>query len=120
MNDFIEISELNFDDDFKSGSNSNSNSNSNSGGGLELLMNDRVKNGSSKMRGGYREVNHATWSTVEFDETEKRNIQNYLKEHPGSLSTTIRENLFPNMSENLKRNANYEIQVVLGRQVGMR
>jgi hypothetical protein len=47
MNDFIEISELNFDDDFKSGSNSNSNSNS--GGGLELLMNDRVKNGSSKM-----------------------------------------------------------------------
>ena len=73
-----------------------------------------------KMRGGYREVNHATWSTVEFDETEKRNIKNYLKEHPGSLSTTIRENLFPNMSENLKQNANYEIQVVLGRQVGMR
>jgi len=51
MSDFIEISELNFDDDFKSSSNSNNygSKTTNFGGGIELLMNDKIKEGSNKM-----------------------------------------------------------------------
>jgi len=53
MSDFIEISELNFDDDFKSSSSSSNNFGSkkttNFGGGIELLMNDKVKEGGNKM-----------------------------------------------------------------------
>jgi hypothetical protein len=50
MSDFIEISELNFDDDFDSNSKSNFSSKStNFGGGIELLMNDKIKDGGNKM-----------------------------------------------------------------------
>ena len=43
MNDIIEISELNFNDDNFRPSSSRTNSNNNFGGGLELLMNDKIK-----------------------------------------------------------------------------
>ena len=50
MSDFIEISELNFDDDFKSSSSSNNygSKTTNFGGGIELLMNEKVKDKSSR------------------------------------------------------------------------
>jgi hypothetical protein len=53
MSDFIEISELNFDDELKYNSNSNSGSSmksTNFGGGIELLMNDKVKEGGNKVK----------------------------------------------------------------------
>jgi len=43
MNDMIEISELDFNDDNFRPSSSRTNSNNNFGGGLELLMNDKIK-----------------------------------------------------------------------------
>jgi hypothetical protein len=49
MTDFIEISELNFDDEFKTSSNKFGSKSTNFGGGIELLMNDKVKEGSNKM-----------------------------------------------------------------------
>ena len=51
MSDFIEISELNFDDDFKSSSSSNNygSKTTNFGSGIELLMNDKIKEGNNKM-----------------------------------------------------------------------
>lgn len=50
MSDFIEISELNFDDDIVDMNNEapSSSRGSNFGGGIELLMNDKVHNTSSK------------------------------------------------------------------------
>jgi hypothetical protein len=51
MSDFIEISELNFDDDIADMNTRNSQPSSGSGnfgGGIELLMNDKVRDGSSK------------------------------------------------------------------------
>jgi hypothetical protein len=49
MSDFIEISELNFDDDFGSSGKTNF------GGGIELLMNDRVRDSSSG-KGGKSDI----------------------------------------------------------------
>jgi len=38
-----------------------------------------------------------------------------LSKNPTATSTDIRENLFPKISEKAKDNANYKIQIVLGR-----
>lgn len=53
MSDFIEISELNFDDDIAdlNASSSSSRGGSNFGGGIELLMNDKLRDGPSSKGG---------------------------------------------------------------------
>jgi hypothetical protein len=68
-----------------------------------------------KMRGGYNVEDKGTWKQVIFSEEEKEKIKDYLKNNPGCRSIEIREKLFPEMDESLKANANWEIQVVLGR-----
>jgi hypothetical protein len=70
-----------------------------------------------KMRGGFDVVNKGTWSQVVFNDEEKAKIKQYVIDNSDRTvpSTEIRDNLFPDMSNDVKDNAAYEIQVVLGR-----
>ena len=47
--------------------------------------------------------------------TKKKKIKDYLEKNKTSTSTEIRDNLFPDISEQARDNAAYEIQVILGR-----
>ena len=68
-----------------------------------------------KISGGYKEEDKNTWIQVVFDDDEKKKIKDYLEKNKTSTSTEIRDNLFPDISEQAKDNAAYEIQVILGR-----
>lgn len=59
-----------------------------------------------------------TYSThVVFTEEEKDKIRKYIADNPNRIvsSTEIRDNLFPDMRDEIKDNAAWEIQVVTGR-----
>ena len=86
MSDFIEISELNFDDDFKSSSSSNNygSKTTNFGGGIELLMNDKIKEGNNKMS-----------SDIDLEDLDNlENELNGLVDEPGSSSFRPKSDLF--------------------------
>jgi hypothetical protein len=86
MSDFIEISELNFDDDFDSNSGSNNfgSKTTNFGGGIELLMNDKIKDGASKMS-----------SDINLDDLDNlENELNGLVDEPASSSFRPKSDLF--------------------------
>ena len=72
-----------------------------------------------KISGGYTEEDRSTWIQVVFNEDEKEKIKKYLKDNENASrtvsSTEIRDTLFPDISENAKKNAAHEIQVILGR-----
>ncbi len=71
------------------------------------------------MNGGYtteEKVNGPSkWIEITFTEEEKEKIRQYLKYHPNSSSTTIRDALFKDIPILGKDNAAWNIQVVLGR-----
>jgi hypothetical protein len=63
------------------------------------------------------EIPDKYWTQVVFTEEEKDKIHKYIADNPNRIvsSTEIRDNLFPDMRDELKENAAWEIQVVLGR-----
>ena len=63
------------------------------------------------------EIPDEYWTQVVFTEEEKDKIRKYIDDNPNRIvrSTEIRDNLFPDMRDELKDNAAWEIQVVLGR-----
>jgi hypothetical protein len=92
MSDFIEISELNFDDDFKSSSSSNNygSKTTNFGGGIELLMNEKVKDGGNKMS-----------SDIDLEDLDNlENELNGLVDEPTSSSFKPKSDLFSTNNDN--------------------
>jgi hypothetical protein len=63
----------------------------------------------------YNVEDKGNWKQVVFSSNAKIEIIKYLQEYPNSSSTVIRDNLFPNIHEDLKNKAAYEIQIILGR-----
>jgi hypothetical protein len=63
----------------------------------------------------YHIQDHGTWKQVIYSDEAKLQIKQYLENYPNSSSTLILDSLFPTMQPDLKQNAAYEIQVVLGR-----
>jgi hypothetical protein len=89
MSDFIEISELNFDDEFNNNSSSGSSNmkSTNFGGGIELLMNDKIKD-SGKV-------------TSDIDLDDLNNLENELNglvDEPSSSSFKPKSDLFSTTS----------------------
>ena len=72
-------------------------------------------NTNTKMERGYTVEDKGHWKQVVYSEESKDRIKKILEENPGIRSTAIRDQLFPDMDPALKDNAEYEIQVVLGR-----
>jgi hypothetical protein len=84
---------------------------------LKNKLKNKSRNKSfQKKRGGFVEENRGTWTQVIFDEEEKQKIREYVIGKSSFISAdTILDDLFPNMRNEIKSNAAYEIQVILGR-----
>uniref|UniRef100_A0A6C0HJ08 Uncharacterized protein n=1 Tax=viral metagenome TaxID=1070528 RepID=A0A6C0HJ08_9ZZZZ len=63
----------------------------------------------------YNIQDHGTWKQVIYSDEAKEQIKQFIQTYPNTSSTVILDRLFPTMQKELKHNAAYEIQVVLGR-----
>jgi len=63
----------------------------------------------------YHIQDHYTWKQVIYSDEAKAQIKQFLQTYPNVSSMVILDRLFPTMQKELKQNAAYEIQVVLGR-----